>query len=330
MTGKERILNTIKDITTDKIPNLNILMTFAAKEIKVNYKEYCTNYKNLTKGNIECAQKYGIDCVTVMSDALIEATDLGINAQFPTDDVPYTKEHFTLEQLQKLKPIKPEDGKRMTNRVNAVAEYKRICKDEYAIIGWAEGAFAEMADLRGVNEIMIDMYDEPETVHEILAMCLEQGKLLAKAQIDAGADIIGVGDAICSVAGPVAYKQFGLKYEAELLKYIKECGAYTKLHICGDITPLLHLLPIEYIDILDLDWVVDIKTARETVGEKPVISGNYDPVAILLQGSTQDVNTAVKRCAGYTINYATSAGCEVPKDTPKENLMEVKRAIEEI
>ena len=333
MNSKERVYARINNRPVDRIPNLNILMFFAAKEIGVSYAEYCQDYRKLVHGNIVCMQKYGIDAVSAISDPVRESADMGLDIEFPTDDVPHEKEFLIKEKtdLLKLKPVPPADGRRMTDRLLAVDLFKKEVGNEFPIIGWVEGCFAMAADLRGVNSFLMDLYEDTDFTADLLNICLEQAILFARAQIAAGADIIGVGDAIASVAGPLAYQDLALDYEIRLLKAIREAGGMTKLHICGNTTPFLDLLPAQYCDILDLDWMVPIDKAAELFGNITCINGNYDPVAVLLQGDVQGVKNAVKSCmlAGGT-KHTSAAGCEVPKYTPPENLMAVHEALCEL
>jgi uroporphyrinogen decarboxylase len=115
------------------------------------------------------------------------------------------------------------------------------------------------------------------------------------------------------------------------LKAIKEAGALTKLHICGNITPFLELLPASLCDIIDIDWMVPLEKAGALYGDVACVNGNYDPVAILLRGSVQGIKDIVKQCVQVGgVKYTSSAGCEVPKDTPPENLTAVYEALQEI
>ena len=333
MNSKERVYARINNRPVDRIPNLNILMFFAAKEIGVPYSEYCRDYRKLVHGNIVCMRKYGIDAVSAISDPLRESADMGLEIEFPEDDVPREKQFLIREKtdLLKLKPVLPADGRRMTDRLSAVDLFKKEVGDEFPIIGWVEGCFAMAADLRGVNNFMMDLCEDPEFVVDLLEICLEQAVLFAKAQIAAGADFIGVGDAVASVAGPLAYNDLALQYEIRLLQAIKEAGGRTKLHICGNTTPFLESLPAQYCDILDLDWMVPMDKAAGLFGNITCINGNYDPVAVLLQGSVQDVKNAVKSCMLMGgMKHTSAAGCEVPKHTPQENLMAVHDALREM
>lgn len=333
MTSRERVFARIEGRTSDKIPNLNIMMLFAAKELGVPYSEYCTDYKKLAQGNILCAERYGLDCLTTMSDPMKEAGDLGTQVVYPFDDVPYEKVSLINEasDLLKIKPIAPENGKRMAGSIRAIEYYKKEMGDEYAVIGWVEGCFAEAADLRGVSRFLMDFYDDEMFIRDLLDLCLEQAILFAKAQIQAGADIIGVGDAIASVAGPDLYKRYAREYEAKLFQAIRDAGAKTKLHICGNTTPFLEEIPVDLVDILDADHMVPLDEATKVCGAHSCISGNYDPVAVLLQGTPADVDLAVRKCAEVgNDKYISSGGCETPKGTPKENLMQVAKTLKDI
>jgi len=333
MTSKERVYARINNQPVDHIPNLNILMFFAAKEIGVPYSEYCRDYRKLVHGNIVCMQKYGIDAVSAISDPLRESADMGLDIEFPVDDVPHEKVFLIQEKsdLLKLKPVSPSDGRRMTDRLLAVDLFKKEVGNEFPVIGWVEGCFAMAADLRGVNNFLMDLYEDPDFVVDLLEICLEQAKWFARTQIEAGADIIGVGDAIASVAGPLAYNDLALQYEIRLLDAIREAGGMTKLHICGDTTPFLESLPAQHCDILDFDWMVPMDKAAALYGDITCINGNYDPVAVLLQGSVQDVKNAVQSCMQIGgMKHTSAAGCEVPRHTPPANLMAVYEALCEI
>jgi len=332
MNPKERVMQRLKGKPCDRIPNTNIIMQFAASQIGVKYGKYVTDYRELVRGNLYCCEKYGIDMVSAISDPMREASGFGADVYIPEDDVPYAdpiiKEYG---DLKKIRPCNPMDSARMEDRIKAIELYKREVGDEYPILGWVEGCVAEAADLRGLQEIMMDMYDEPEFVEELMEICLEQAVAFARCQVEAGADFIGVGDAASSLIGPALYEKYAAPFQSRLLSAIREMGAYTKLHICGNIEPVLHLIPARYVDILDIDWMVDWSKAVDMFGDKLSLSGNYDPVAVLLDGKPEDVKKAVKDCALRGGNRCmSSAGCEVPRNTPVENVIAIHEALKEL
>jgi len=261
-----------------------------------------------------------------MSDPMREAHDLGTNVVFPEDGVPHPEIPLLSDKanIKNLRIVKPEDGKRMSETVMAIEFYKKELGEDFPVAGWVEGCFAESADLMGVTEFLTDLYADPEYVKELLEFCLDQALIYAKAQVSAGADIIGVGDAISSVAGPNMYRELACGYQKKILSAIQEMGAKTKLHICGNIAPFLDQIPYENVDILDVDWMVPLDEAVRHSAGRSVISGNYDPVAIMLQGTPDIVRDAVIDCKNICgLKHASAAGCEIPKFTPPENLLAV-------
>jgi uroporphyrinogen decarboxylase len=335
MNSYQRVISVIEGTTPDKLPNLNIIMQFAAREIGVSYREYSTDYRNIVRGNLACAEKYGIDCVTVMQGPMSEAHDLGAKVIFPEDGVPYSPEPLIRSHadVKALSPVGIPEGGTMENIVRAVERYASQVKGELSIIGWVEGCFAEAADLTGVTEFLTLLADADEEgfIRDLLDLVLDQAVIFAKAQIAAGADIIGIGDAIASVAGPVCYRKLAREYEEKLLSAIRAAGAKTKLHICGNIAPFLADIPAEYCDIVDVDWMVPLAETAHVFGGRCAISGNYNPVSVLLYGSTADVDAAVRECASIAgLKHFTAAGCEVPRHTPSENLMQVKHTVDSL
>ena len=95
--------------------------------------------------------------------------------EFPDDGLPISKWYFLAEpeDLRKLRPPKPEDGRRMTDRLAAVRHFREQAGGRVPIMGWVEGALAEAADLRGVSTLLTDLIDRPEWVHELLEICTE-------------------------------------------------------------------------------------------------------------------------------------------------------------
>lgn len=333
MTPKERVFKRLKGEDVDKIPNLNIIMTFAANFIKVPYKRYVTDYRCLVKGNIACCEKFGIDMVSVISDPFREAHGFGANIIFPEDDVPKCTDFLIKDysDLRKLKITSSANSERAKDRIDAIKLYKKEVGQKYPILGWVEGAFAESADLRGLSKLMIDFYDSPDFIKDLLDICTRQAIVFSEEQINAGADFIGIGDAAASLVSPSSYKDLVLPCEQRIVNAIHEKGAKAKLHICGNISSILDILPLTGADIVDIDWMVNFKTANEAFKGKCCACGNFDPVSIMLQGDAADVERAVISCVseGNSTTFI-AAGCEVPKMTPLENLVRVDSTLREM
>jgi len=299
-------------------------MALAAKNAGASYREYVLDYRHLVEGNLRCIEKYGIDVVSAISDPMREASAFGAKIQFPENGVPYSDPLLlkgTLD-VSLLKIVDPLNSPRTLDRVKAVEALRREVGNDYPVIGWIEAVLAETADLYGVDELLYALIDDEPALPELMDIIFQQQCRFAQVQIEAGADFIGIGNAVASLVGPVLYEKHALSYDKALTNYIQERGARVKLHICGNITPLLSLLSQVSPDILDIDWMVDFSTAVKAFSDKPTsISGNVDPVSVLLQGDAVMIRNKVQECIDQSDETTMiAAGCEVPVDTPEENL----------
>ena len=183
--------------------------------------------------------------------------------------------------------------------------------------------------LRGISPMMMDLYERPDLVHALMRFSLEMELEYGLAQIEAGARFIGVGDAIGSLVSAKHYREFNLPYVTELIAGLKKAGAYVKYHACGRTAALLADFADLGADIINLDSLIDLAEARRILGEKVCIKGNLDPSAILLQSTPAAVYEAACDCirvAGQEGGFILSPGCEVPRETPHENLEALIRA----
>ncbi len=332
MNSRERVDALLAGRKPDRLPNFNILMGFAATQFGKTYRAYASDYRVLCDCDLACSEKYGIDMISAISDPMREAEGFGATVTMPEDDVPYSPTPLVTDIAlapQVVKTYNPYNGKRCEDRLNAIA-YFRAHGADYCVGGWVEGAMAECCDLRGINDFLADLAsEEKERIHAFLALTCEQAKIYAVEQVKAGADIIGIGDAASSLISARMFREFAFPYQKAIVDAVHAAGGKTKLHICGNTTRVLDQAIATGTDILDIDWMVDLARARDLVGDRPtILCGNYDPVTVLLQGTPESVRASVNACADlFKDRYISSAGCEVPRLTPPENLLAVDEAL---
>ena len=325
MTGRERVLAMFAGKQVDHLPCMPITMQFAADRIGRKYRDYVTDYRVLVEGQLRAAEEFGFDQVGCISDPTREASDCGAAIVFSEDSPPNIDESNALladkKKLAKLKMPDVLGGGRMHDRVKAAAIFKQKVGGDKIVEGWIEGPCAEGADLRGINTIMTDFYDDAGFVRELFEFVTELGLRFAKAQIEAGVDLIGIGDAAASLVGPKIYEEFIWPYEKRLVDSVHQMGAAVRLHICGDTRGILAGMGRLGAEMVDLDSPCPIWMARDKMGPEQAICGNINPVSVLRDGSSEDVYRAIENChreAGD--KFIVGAGCEVTRDTPLDNI----------
>lgn len=325
MRGKERIERMIRGEATDSLPFMPITMMFAADLSNTPYHNYATDYRALVDAQLRVADRFDIDHVSCISDPAREAADCGATIHYFDNQPPAIDETNAIladkARLLTLAQPDPLGGGRMHDRVQAAALFAETIRDDKTIEGWIEGPCAEAADLRGINRIMMDFYEDPDFVRDLFEFVLAMEIAFAQAQVDAGATLIGIGDAAASLVGPEIYNEFVWPYERKLIDAVHAMGVPIRLHICGDIRPILTEIGKLGCEIVDLDYMVPVADARAAMDPNQVLLGNIEPVGLLRNAAPDRITSAIAQChADAGPRYIVGAGCEVPRDTPTENL----------
>lgn len=319
------VLGHLAGASIERLPAMPITMMFAARLAGIPYADYCRDHRLLARAQGLVAERFGFDHVSCISDPTREASDLGARIEWFADQPPAVDEGNALladaRDLASLRQPDPLGGGRMTDRIEAVDLLRAGGGSSRLVEGWVEGPCAEAADLRGINTLMLDFFDDPAFVNDLFDFTTRLAMEFARAQVDAGVDIVGVGDAAASLVGPSIYEEMVWPHEKRLVDHIHGLGARVRLHICGNMSRSVAAMGRLGADIIDLDSLVPLDAARAAAGPDQVLLGNLNPVTELMSSTPGEVTRLLTEChrqAGP--RYIVGAGCEIPAATPHENV----------
>lgn len=333
MNGLERTNNFLKHKSVDRPPFHPIIMRWAAQYAGASYRDFCLNPRTKCDAMMRCAGDFDLDWVTVMSDPWAEASAFGIEVEYPANDLPAAKSRLPdAVSAAALKPWKPEEHIRCSNRLREIEIYDSAVSDKLFITGWVEGPVAMYANLRGTTEASLDLLMEQEAVSKTMDVITESTIAFIRAQIERGAHCIGIGDAFCSQIGPELYHQYAFDRQKRLVDVIHSSGAIAKLHICGNTRAILPSMIATGADIIDIDHLVpSIAAFSDLLKPHQVFSGKSDPVSIIQDSSPPVIHKSVandfKESGGRCI---VSAGCEVTPDTTTANMRAFRSAADSL
>jgi MtaA/CmuA family methyltransferase len=330
LNKKERFEDLVKSrISKKPILFQPILMHFAARFNQKTYAEFASDFRILVESNIKAMDYFGIDMVGLISDPYRETSAFGAKIEYMKEGVPKC-EYKIVSTLDDVKALKNPDiykKERTLDRIKGVEFYQKKLQGKVPVFGWIEGPLAEACDLAGVSEMLMNLYLDPDLSNFLLDTCTKTAKDFAKAQIDAGCDIIGIGDAICSQVDLETYNTFVKERHHEIFEYIRQLGAKVKLHICGDINHLLPSIKDLPVDILDLDWKVETRDAFSILGAGVIRCGNINPIAIQDKNPETLKLITIELISGESERpFILSGGCEITVNTPVENLKALRDA----
>ena len=302
-----------------------LVKQFCTENTDFTYDRYCQDYRVLTKSQLEIMDRFPVDVVNVLGYPYREANDVGLSVFFPEDSHPYSQGVLlkTAADIDKLVWPEPHDGPLMNDRIMAVGEFRKA-RPGTVVMGAVEAPFAQACTFMGIEKAMMTIYDEPQLLVELMDWILDHEIAFALAQIDAGAEIIFIGDSLASQLSSEIYCKYVFESEKKLVDAIQDKGASARFHICGNITRILKTALGTGAHFFDIDSPVDIAEAcslARQVCPGSFVVGNFDPV-ILLQRSAEGVKAACRDCemqAQGHDNFILAPGCEVPPQTPLKN-----------
>lgn len=327
MNSKHRCLAAIRGESVDRVPVFPLIMFLAADRLGVPYRQYATNGRVMAEAQLKLRETFGVDAITACSDAFRVSADLGGEMIYPDNQTPYlarplVKSESDFYRLKRPHSTNPKS--RMADRTKAVREMVKAVGDECLVLGWVDMPFAEACSVCGVSEFLLMMVDHPRLAHQILDFFADIVIEFCLIQLEAGAPMIGAGDAAASLISDKMYREFVLPFEQRVCEAVHQAGGLVKLHICGKTTHLLNDMVWSGADLFNVDHLVDLSTAREVyVKAGKCFKGNLNPVTDLLQATPAVCKQRAMDCLQLAegSRYMLSAGCEVPAGVSDEVFM---------
>jgi MtaA/CmuA family methyltransferase len=306
-----------------------ILMHFAARFSGKTYAEFASDHRVLVECNLAALSAFDMDMVGLISDPYRETSAFGAKIEYIDEGVPRCLDTIvrTLDDVKALPRPDVHGSERTRDRIQGAVLYQQRLKGSVPVYGWIEGPLAEACDLAGISRVLSSLMDDPDFPHLLMDRCMLTAKDFAQAQIEAGCDIIGIGDAICSQISRRTYDEFVRERHREIVEFIHSQRALVKMHICGNITHLLPSLRDLGVDILDCDWQVDLDAAHRMLGDGIIRCGNINPVDIQERTEAElraAARELLRREAGR--RFILSGGCEITVNTPPGNLLALREA----
>ena len=328
MTGKQRILMALRGEQPDRTPVFPLAHYYTARFRKITIRDFATDGEKMGAALIAGFERFEWDGVNPGCDVAVEGEALGSLLDYPEQAPPsvirpYLTDPENIRFLRKPNPLR--EG-RMPVVVKATKMCARELGNQVFIGTWTMGPFNCASQVRGVEDLMTDTIERPTFVEDLLDFSTDVLLDYGKAIIDAGADAIFLGEALCTPAmiSPNFYREVVVPRQVRLINGLKQYGAsYVLLHICGDVKRILPAMIETGAGIFDLDWQMDMGESKQTCAGKVTLRGNLDPAATLLQGSPDLVNEKsleVIRAAASGGRLILGSGCDVAPATPPENI----------
>lgn len=205
---------------------------------------------------------------------------------------------------------------------------ERVAKNvgSQTLVGASQwGPFTLAGHIYGVEKLMRSIYKDQQAVLAVLDFTAELCYQYLESFIAAGVEIVSIADPSASgdLISRQQFQDFVLPHLKKVVAKLHQKGVFVCIHICGNITNRLDLIPESGTDLLSVDYKVDLSKVKELLGGRIAFAGNMNPVAIMQNATPTEVANACKDCiarTGALPGYVLMPGCDIPPGVPLENI----------
>ena len=202
-------------------------------------------------------------------------------------------------------------------------------KDRFRVFVVGFSLYERAWTLRGLQTLLMDFYDNPQFVHELLNTIADYNITQIKAAVKYDIDAIRFGDDWGQQhglqMGPKLWHEFIYPELKRMYKAVKDADKYVIIHSCGDVDELFD-------DLIEIGVncfnpfqpeVMDVATLIPQYRGRLAFYGGMSTQKTLPYGSVEDVRRETQKLLelGRDGGYIFSPAHDVPKDVPLENML---------
>ncbi|KAM3374427.1 uroporphyrinogen decarboxylase, chloroplastic [Capsicum galapagoense] len=231
----------------------------------------------------------------------------------------------TLSDVEKVREFIPEESVPYVGE--ALTILRKEVSNQAAVLGFVGAPFTlasyvvEGGSSKNFTKIKRLAFAEPKVLHSLLQIFATSMAKYIRYQADNGAQAVQIFDSWATELSPVDFEEFSLPYLKQIVDAVKLTHPDLPLILYASGSGgLLERLPLTGVDVVSLDWTVDMADGRRRLGPDVAIQGNVDPGVLF--GSkefiTNRINDTVKK-AGKG-KHILNLGHGIKVGTPEENV----------
>lgn len=265
------------------------------------------------------------DGVILFSDILTPLPGVGIDFDIVESKGPIIQEPIrNLAQVKALRPLEPKASMPFVGEV--LGRLRESVGNQAAVLGfvgapWTLAAYVvEGKSSKNYAIIKAMAFQEPKALHSLLNHFAESIAIYLRYQIDSGAQVVQMFDSWAGQLSPIDYDTFAAPYQKKVIDLVKATHPDTPmiLYISGS-AGVLERMGRTGVDIVSLDWTVDMADGCSRLPNNVGIQGNVDPG--ILFGTPEAIREriidTVRKANGR--RHILNLGHGILPGTPEEN-----------
>jgi uroporphyrinogen decarboxylase len=290
---------------------------------KYDFITVCKTPELATEVTLQPIRRFAFDAAILFSDILVIPEAMGQKLEFMENHGPKLSPQIL--NSKDVSTLSTDDiESRLTYVADAVSMIKKELNGKIPLIGFSGSPFTlatymiEGKPTRNFNFIKQLMYTDPSLLHQLLDMLTTGVCRYLAMQLNAGVDAVQVFDTWGGIIPPHLYPEFSGNYMKRIVTELKKFNRPVTLFSKGGLELILQLKD-SGADMLGVDWMTDIREAKEQLGHHAALQGNLDPT--ILYGSRDIIRKEVIRIlevfngeSGHVFNLGHGILPDIPVD----------------
>ncbi len=301
------------------------LLSFPCVQLMdVTVRELVNDSALQAKGMKLVADRVEAAAAVSLMDLSVEAEAFGSTIHISEDEVPTVVGAIVSEEGEAdALEIPPVGAGRTGLCLEALRQAASEITDRPVLAGII-GPYSLASRLMDVTEAMIYCYDEPDMVHTVLEKCTAFLIQYCRAFREAGANGVVMAEPLAGLLSPSLAKEFAHPYAKQLVAAVQTDDFCVIYHNCGNNVPLM-LDDIYGMGALGYHFgdAIDMMSVLPKASEDVLVMGNISPAAQFRGGTPESIAAATKELlaiCGKFPNFVISGGCDIPPQSPWENI----------
>lgn len=266
------------------------------------------------------------DGVILFSDIVTPLPALGIDMDIAEGKGPIIDQPIrTQQQVDNLRHFEPEESLPFIREI--LQALRQEVGNQSTVLGfvgapWTLAAYAVEGKGSKTYSVIKGMaFSEPAILHQLLGKLADAIAIYVRYQIDSGAQVVQMFDSWAGQLSPQDYETFALPYQQRVVRQVKETHPDTPLILLvSGSAGVLERMAKSGVDIVSVDWTVDMAEARQRLGSNMKVQGNMDPGVLFgSQNFIRDRILDTIRKAGNK-GHIFNLGHGVLPGTPEDNV----------
>jgi MtaA/CmuA family methyltransferase len=312
--------------TPRRMPVLALTFEFDLRRAGLSWGDSRQDLTRMVRCQLEGVREFDYDWVMVFPDDYVEFEPLGLKMR-ADDNCPAIPGEYLPMSRETLQQFKfPDLGKdlRIPMHLEWIRRVKSALGDTVCVMGRVASPFSAAALVYGIEPFLIKMMEDQGLVRDNLSYFTEYEIAYGRAQLEAGADGLWLGDCVASsrfISLP-CFAEFAIPSAAKVGSELVKGEKFIIYHTCETSISYLRLQAQLPVSAVNVGEGVSMAKVRNELGINKCLTGNLDP-KLVRDGAAGEVAKATEELIRENLpdgGYIFCTGEDIMQTTPPANL----------